>query len=462
MIVNHALFFSDLALRQAGVSLLPDYDVVIFDEAHTLESVAGSHLGVAVSRGQIEYALNKLYNDRTNRGLLVHHRLPELQRDVDLVRERCDLFFEDVWVRTCRGQFGEQRVREAAEDENALSPALLMLARKLRRVRYNVADEEEQQDFTASADRLETIAGEVETWRKQGLEDAVYWVDAGARRGRAPRIKLAAAPIDVSAALREHLFDRVGTVVLTSATLAIGDGADFSFTAGRLGMTNAENLRLGSPFDYEQRVRLLLVENAPDPSDKAAYDQTCAAAIKWFAAETDGRTLVLFTSYESLRRAATALGPWLQARQLALYAQGQGAPPNLLLERFKQQPRGVLLGVDSFWQGVDVPGDALQTVIIAKLPFSVPDQPLLAARLDAIRTRGGAPFRDYQLPEAILKFRQGFGRLIRTASDRGRVVVVDPRLTTKPYGRAFLASVPRCTVERIQLDDPAVNLARRP
>ncbi|MDG2385335.1 MAG: helicase C-terminal domain-containing protein [Pirellulaceae bacterium] len=448
LVVNHALFFSDLALRQMNVSVIPDYDAVILDEAHTIESVASDHLGLRIGSGQVDYVLRRLYNDRTNKGLLVQDGMTKAQQQVNRCRDAADDLFGDLdhWYLSQTSDFNG-RVHQPQIVANALSPELDRLARMVSRLADGMGDEAKRQDFVAASDRISVLSERIECWRRQESSDSVHWMERSQTRRGLPRTSLAAAPLDIGTLLREQLFQQTKTVVMTSATLATGKTRSFDFFKSRIGITQSNELRVGSPFDFSLQAELVIVHGMPDPNrERTEYERLAGAMVQRYVKETDGRAFALFTGYDMLKRVAAQLAPWLRENQIALLSQADGVPRHQMLQQFRANPRSLLLGTDSFWQGVDVPGDALQNVIITKLPFSVPDLPLFQARMEAIRESGGNPFRDYQLPEAIIKFRQGFGRLIRTRQDTGMVVVLDPRLTSRYYGRLFVQSLPECQV----------------
>ena len=263
------------------------------------------------------------------------------------------------------------------------------------------------------------------------------------------------APINVGPDVKRCLFDKYKSVILTSATLSCGSKADksgFGFFAGRIGLGDFDAIKLGSPFDYERQARIYIEKDLPDPNNDN-FAQAAAEALKKYILQTQGRAFVLFTSYTMLEEIADKIAGWLDENDIKLLQQGSGVDRTMLLKYFRSGDRNVLFGTDSFWQGVDVPGEALSNVIIVRLPFAVPDKPLLAGRLQQIRENGGNPFYDYQLPSAIIKFKQGFGRLIRSKTDTGIVVILDSRIITKPYGSEFLAAIPKCRVEIISAED---------
>jgi len=443
LVVNHALFMSDLALRAAGASLLPEYQVAIFDEAHTLEAVAGDHLGLKITNGQVDYLLGRLCHERTEKGLLVYHRLHEAIDQLRQVRYIARDFFDDIADWQVRHGATNGRLRKPLECSDQVAEELRKLSRAIGRGADQVDKEEQRIELSAAQERCEILANTLSAWLEQGMPESVYWIEV--ENGNRRRVRLSCAPLDVGPTMRRELFDRVPTCILTSATLCVGSPPRFDFYRQRLGLSAGENLTLGSPFDYANQVKIHLPKNLPDPSERSnEFERAAIRAIPFYLEKTRGKAFVLFTSHRMLETAASALTPWFAERGITLIAQSEGMPRSKMVDAFKADVDSVIFGAESFWQGVDVPGEALSNVIIVRLPFSVPSHPLLEARLESIRKRGGNPFVEYQVPEAIIKLKQGFGRLVRSKNDRGIVVILDPRLLTKPYGRTFLSSLPEC------------------
>jgi ATP-dependent DNA helicase DinG len=417
VIVNHALYFAHIA---SGGGVLPEHDAVIFDEAHRLEESAASWLGGRVSRT----GLRRLAGD-------VERACREAQRSFPARQiDRVERTGEKL-LRAVAPAGGRKRLRAVpAEPALVLIDALGDLAHTLQG---------QGEDLDALARRALAASAEVERCLELGELDRVVWAEPDA---------LVWAPVDVSSELRERLWDDGPTAILVSATLTTGE--DAGFVRRRLGLEHAREAVVGSPYDFPEQALLYLPRTMPDPRAEE-FTGRAADEIVSLLALSEGRALVLTSSYRALevyRERVRGRVPY------EVLVQGE-APRERLLERFRDEVGSVLLATSTFWQGVDVPGESLSLLVIDKLPFSAPGDPLHEARCEAVERLGGDWFRDYALPTAMLQLRQGFGRLIRGHSDRGVVAILDPRLRTRPYGRAFLQALPRCPVA----EDPAAVAA---
>ena len=476
LIVNHALLLSDIA---SGSRILPDYDYLVVDEAHHLESATTNALSYKVTQFDLVRMLKELGG--TSSGVLgrLLHILKNTLRPSDFAAfqqsferandlsirlghffneffQNIDHFLEEQREGQPVSNYGQQErilpstrtlahwegVEISWETANETFTLLLTLMTQVYR---NTSEDAlgENEDLEDTRDDLGNLLrrlGEAQTAISGFVEkpdpESICWLEIMPNRGQ---LALQIAPLHIGNLMEKYLWHEKASIVLTSATLATSDG--FDYLRNRLNADEADELSLGSPFDFESSAMLFLANDIPEPSDASNYQRVVERTLVQLSKATGGRMLVLFTSYAQLKRTSQSIsGPLIEAG-ITVYEQGEGASPNTLLETFREADKAVLLGTRAFWEGVDIPGDALSVLVITKLPFDVPSDPIIAARSETFED----PFNEYHIPEAILRFRQGFGRLIRTQSDRGIVAILDRRILTKRYGKLFIESLPTCT-----------------
>ena len=488
IVVNHALLLSDVA---TGSRVLPDYNYLIVDEAHHMEAATTNSLSFRLTQGDIARLLRELGS--TSSGILGHllNFIKEVSRPSDLaafhqnIQRATDLAFRlehDVsqLFKTIEMFLSEQRDGQpigtyvqqeritsatrtqpfwteveiawdqAAETLKLLINLIVLVYQSLGNLK--LLENNEIEDIQDNLSDLHRRLSEVEANLNKlvASPDAgdIYWAEISPNSNQ---IALQIAPLHIGPLMEQYLWHEKASIIITSATLTTN--GEFDYLRSRLNADEADELALGSPFDFENSAMLYLADDIPEPSDATNYQRAVEQTLVRLAKATGGRMLALFTSYAQLKRASQSISPILAEADIQVYEQGEGASPNTLLETFKEANRAVLLGTRAFWEGVDIPGEALSVLVIVKLPFDVPSDPIVASRSETFDD----PFNEYSLPEAILRFRQGFGRLIRTQSDRGIVAILDRRVLTKKYGKLFIESLPACKLKvGPMMDLPAV------
>jgi len=429
IIVNHHLFFADLALKQDDFgSILPEYSAVVFDEAHEMEDVASDYFGRQISN----FRLEELARDTDQTLRLLHQGTPSLLRKTQRIRERSRSFFEVFPPREGRFSFSRNERAAFLEQNRETYDALISSLKSLETELSALTNRPEE--LTRMARRSFELRQELSFLFESNEKNFVYWYE---RRNKG--VFLTATPIDVSQILREKLFEQFDTVILTSATLTVG--GRFDYIRQRLGVDHAKERTLPPEFDYPKQAMLYLPRKMPDVRD-TGFASKAADEIVQLLEHSQGRAFCLFTSYAQMNELFERVRPRVS---FPLLLQGT-APRSALLERFKNTEAAVLFATASFWQGVDVPGEQLSCVIVDRLPFAVPSDPIVASRVAALQEDGRNAFAEFQVPQAVLSLKQGFGRLIRTKTDHGVLALLDTRIQRMPYGKIFLESLPRYRV----------------
>ncbi|MBF0566026.1 MAG: ATP-dependent DNA helicase [Nitrospirae bacterium] len=433
LISNHHLFFANVA---AGGNVLPPFEAAVFDEAHEIEDVAADYMGLEISNYRLKHLFDSILNTR-GKGIVArlsnvkNTTLVDIGDALAAARETADRFFAGVAAEI--GVDGPLRVRESGLPIDDTMTERLQYLGKLMEDLYALNKEDEHlRELEAIISRCSVVKGSLNTFFSRSVSDAVYWAEKS--KGR---VKIAVTPLNVAAILRESVFNNIDAAILTSATLSVG--GDFTYIRSSLGLNDCDEVLLSSPFDYGKQALLYIPDDMPPPK-YAGYAGRLAQRVLDLLRITAGSTLVLFTSYAVLNEVADTI----EGQTDGIKVFRQGTMDNYrLIESFRARPGSALFGTYTFWQGVDFPGDEVRCVIITKLPFAAPTEPVLEGRLEFMAKNGRDPFNEYQVPRAVITLRQGFGRLIRKKTDTGVVAILDSRVLTKPYGKYFLDSLPK-------------------
>ncbi|MCS6976378.1 MAG: DEAD/DEAH box helicase [Gemmatales bacterium] len=459
IVINHAYLLSLLAKQhEFKKEVMPHFDVLIVDEAHRLEDMATETLGLRLVNISTLRFFDRLFSPEHQRGLLAGHVDKETLTLLKKTRKAAQAFFENLhqWAKRAKSTKNNNRndddrplriYRTPGVDTTDFVSFLGSLEGHIKDIASGITAEDHRSEVELAARKCRNFAIALEEWMTPS-SDTVHWLTASKDKKGQVTVELRAAPLAVGDTLNSLIYENTRSVILTSATLTVGNTGDFSFMQERLGLEQCETLCLGSPFDYSTQAELHLYRSLPDPrnEDRETYMREAVKKIKDLINRTDGHAFVLFTSIADMELCASLLDDWLKENKHPVYKQHGDLDRSEMLTRFMNTPRSVLFGVASFWDGVDVPGKALSNVIIFKLPFDVPTEPLFEARREAYERKYGnnQGFYGFALPRAVLRLRQAFGRLIRTKTDTGIVAVLDPRILSEKYGETFLNALPKC------------------
>lgn len=460
IILNHYLLFTLLGFYEKRTSgyLFAD-DFAVFDEAHMVETIAAENVSPSVSKEMIRFWLNKLYNFKTDKGFLADPRFEIMQRHLKKLSDENDIFFEDVKsvIYKINSRYaGDKmiRIREPINMNEHFVVSIQEFSADLLKLTQLARNDDEENEIKNYHTKLNALKNTIITFLRQNLEGHVYWIEQN-QWSHKSNMTLSMSPINMAEYFRDNIFTDDKCSLMTSATLSINKSLDYFKSS--VGAEHVDGLIMDSPFNYEEQMQIYIPGDVPEPKlnpydtmsslfEETAYEKALKEKIPCYINMTKGGALVLFTNIKTLKKLHTHLKKEFDGTDIDILAQGDGMPKNKLLLEFKENENSVLLGVDSFWMGVDVPGESLRNVIITKLPFDVPDHPIIEAKIEAIKERGGNPFMDFTLPGAILKFKQGIGRLIRNKTDRGILVILDSRIIHKFYGKLFINSLPECRI----------------